>query len=124
MSKFQPGNQLARRNYWSASRIRAFQMRLRKFQTVNKLSNEELADSLDYGIKYLRIMRGDYKTDVRQPSREFQARFTELQRSAPKPKTEYRLPVRDRIVVNRTLIDFLTATCAKLVRANARLRKK
>ena len=124
MPLFSPGNTLAKRNFWSTQKIHAFQIRLRKFQATNKLSNEELAEALDYGIKYIRIMRGDYRTDTRQPSQEFQARFAELQRSAPKPKTEYRLPVRDRIVVNRTLIDFLTATCAKLVKANARLRRK
>jgi hypothetical protein len=129
MTHFAPNNQLAAKPKWSPSKIRAFQKSLVQFQKLYSLTNHDLAQSLSYSIQYVRLMRGDY-AQVRQPSQEFARRFAELKRTAPRPRIEYRLHTRapitkvTSVIVNKTLVEFLTATCAKLVKQNARLRQR
>lgn len=86
--QFKTGNTAHAKPRWSVAEIRAFQKTLREFQTTINYTNPELARALDYSIKYVEMMRGQFGYH-RQPSQEFLRRFNSLKASAPAPKPRF-----------------------------------
>jgi hypothetical protein len=83
--KFAKGNQYAAKPKWTADQIKQFQSEVRRFREHLNYSNQDLARRLDYSIKYVRMMQGDFAS-LRQPSQVFISRFREFQASDPAPR--------------------------------------